>query len=786
MSPLAQYINQNWTVDPKTGNKQFDPKDARVWRFVSMISEWIDYIKDDDGLTHGVNENDIGGFPEIPAGFYDVDADLSGKAVPWPVGHESLIDSPEAGVIIVGADDDLPAAETVFPDYAVIAIKGAAAVREVNLSLLSGRSISVWASNSERGANFVKTIVRRLSSTTTSVNIVDSQSLAELSPYGELIANPGDKSPKDFIREWTDVAALRAAVLRLVSPDVPDERGRAGNEEDLIARLHDLNETHCYVSEEGVSTVISFRYNKDRGRHHITRQKTHDFEKDFMDQQYQIPSRKTVKTVRLGSHWLQWPLRKKYLGGVIFDPSPRAPKDYGPGRDVLNLWKGFGVKAIKGDCSKFLLHLMTVVCNGDEECFNYLVNWMAKAVQHPELQGEVAVVLYGKKGTGKSIFGRAFNRLFGSHSMIIQNAKHLTGNFNEHLQCTVALFVEEAPFAGDHTCQSVLKSLVTDATFVSEAKYKKAVEADNHLHIIMASNESHVVYASDDERRYFALKVSDEKIGDFDYFGAIQNELDNGGYEALLYHLQNVDLKDFNVRKIPQTEGLYEQKLESLPLEQKWLCEVLTRSFFVESKIGNMELQKWHSKISANLVKKSLEDYAKIRGKLAYAKNGVQLVDMMKQCGFTHGREREIGSVCMGEAMVAGTPETQWNETRASYYGGKLTEVREKFALMVGIPNMQWDPCEDEEDDPGRLDHQVEIVLKNLEEAVRLSDGEPALERNGERSLKDALEEARRLVGQARLYHLGSGRGSYASRAAFREALPGVLGLTGSGEDESE
>jgi Family of unknown function (DUF5906) len=410
---------------------------------------------------------------------------------------------------------------------------------------------------------------------------------------------------------------------------------------------------------------------------------------------------------------------------------------------------------------------------------------MARAVQHPEQQGEVAVVLYGKKGTGKSFLGRAFNRLFGSHSMIIQNAKHLTGNFNEHPQATVALFVEEAPFAGDHTCQSVLKGLITDATFVSEAKYKKAVEADNHLHIIMASNESHVVYASDDERRYFALKVSDEKIGDFDYFGAIQNELNNGGYEALLYHLQSIDLTDFNVRKIPQTEGLYEQKLESLPLEQKWLLEVLMRGYFAKSKLGNMELQKWHPKISANLVKVSLEDYAKIRGKLAYAKNGLPLVDMMKQCGFMHGREREIGSVCMGEAMVAGAPETQWNETRASFYGGRLTDVRERFAKMVGIPNMEWEPYE-EDDEPGLLDQQVEIVLKTLKEAIRLSSLERLAEKIGERSLTEALEEARRIVGQAGLAHLGFGRGSYAERAAFRGAIPGVLGLTGSGEDESE
>jgi hypothetical protein len=47
---------------------------------------------------------------------------------------------------------------------------------------------------------------------------------------------------------------------------------------------------------------------------------------------------------------------------------------------------------------------------------------------------------------------------------------------------------------------------------------------------------------------------------DFDYFGAIFKQLDDGGYEALLYHLLNeVDLRDFAVRKVPRTAGLLEQ-----------------------------------------------------------------------------------------------------------------------------------------------------------------------------------------------------------------------------------
>jgi hypothetical protein len=50
----------------------------------------------------------------------------------------------------------------------------------------------------------------------------------------------------------------------------------------------------------------------------------------------------------------------------------------------------------------------------------------------------------------------------------------------------------------------------------------------------------------------------------------MSKQMDNGGYEALLYHLQNVDLTDYEVRKIPETEALQEQKLFSLGVEEEW------------------------------------------------------------------------------------------------------------------------------------------------------------------------------------------------------------------------
>ena len=66
--------------------------------------------------------------------------------------------------------------------------------------------------------------------------------------------------------------------------------------------------------------------------------------------------------------------------------------------------------------------------------------------------------------------------------------------------------------------------------------------------------------ASADARRYFVLAVADHHKQDHAYFAAITREMDNGGREALLYELLNRDLSSFNVRDVPQTDALADQK----------------------------------------------------------------------------------------------------------------------------------------------------------------------------------------------------------------------------------
>jgi hypothetical protein len=51
-------------------------------------------------------------------------------------------------------------------------------------------------------------------------------------------------------------------------------------------------------------------------------------------------------------------------------------------------------------------------------------------------------------------------------------------------------------------------------------------------------------------------------------FAAIEQQVDQGGREALLAHLLKFDLSRVNLRQIPRTAALLDQKIASLPPEK--------------------------------------------------------------------------------------------------------------------------------------------------------------------------------------------------------------------------
>lgn len=329
--------------------------------------------------------------------------------------------------------------------------------------------------------------------------------------------------------------------------------------------LREMNEQHAVIANlGGKCRIVEHIQDPFLNRHRITMQSFADLSNRYMN--VQVPCGKDSKGnqqfMQKGKWWLHHAQRRQYTT-MVFAPEQNV-------KDGYNLWQGFAVDDREGDCSILMDHMLRNICQGNEEYFDYLMNWLARAVQKPWCPGEVAVVLRGAMGTGKSMLAKLFGRLWGNHYMVVSNSQHLVGNFNGHLRDVCFLFADEAFFAGDPRQKSVLRSLITDEQIAVESKGVDTETARNCLHIMMASNDHHVVPAGEDERRFFFLDVGNDNHQDSQFFNSLAKQMDNGGYEGLLHMLRNRDISKFNPRNVPKTDALQEQKMLSLTAEQNW------------------------------------------------------------------------------------------------------------------------------------------------------------------------------------------------------------------------
>ena len=360
----------------------------------------------------------------------------------------------------------------------------------------------------------------------------------------------------------------------------PDEEALEPNA-DPDADVKRLNTEYAVLPIGGKTRVVKFG-ELDEFPDRVTIVMTQTIQ-DFVQlnnkyRHFYVDKEGKVAGVPMGSYWVKSWKRRQYDGGMAFMPGHDG--DFG---NRLNLWRGFGVKAIKPDgasgaagCRKFLDFMRDIICNGDEEHFDYLIKREATVIQR-RIRSEVALGLQTKEeGCGKGFYERTMGHLLGGHAMQINNADHIIGKFNPHLETLLRLTADEALFVGDPRHRNALFGLITEPTLTIEPKGCGVYTAASYLNVTMLSNSEHFIPVSDTARRFFIPTVSAARRGDHEYFAGLQEELDNGGYEALLYHLlHEVDLTGFNVRKVPQTEGLRQQRDQSLPPLDAWWCELL-------------------------------------------------------------------------------------------------------------------------------------------------------------------------------------------------------------------
>lgn len=294
-----------------------------------------------------------------------------------------------------------------------------------------------------------------------------------------------------------------------------------------------------------------------------------------------------LKMVGLAEWWRKCKERVDY-DGVIFEPT-RLGDSYS--RTIqkgetkfFNLFNGWNFKPEPGSCELLEWHLREAICSGIEEEYEYLLDWLAHIFQFPAEKPNVALVLRGGKGIGKSIVMSRLCASLGSLGLVIANTRQLTGDFNAHMRNKLLAVVEESFWAGSHTDEGPLKHLISDEYTTFERKGVDAEPGRSFIRLILITNNTWAAPASEDERRFFIPTLSnaakDRQRKEGDYFTRLSRELNGGGINALVHKLMERRISKTAIRYPPQTSGLMNQKLLSLTGLKAWIYDALKAGAF--------------------------------------------------------------------------------------------------------------------------------------------------------------------------------------------------------------
>ena len=362
------------------------------------------------------------------------------------------------------------------------------------------------------------------------------------------------------------LASVKALEKEAISVDAVEER--------LPRMLKDW----AFVQVEGAARVIR----EDLSGNNLILYKLDDLKKEHMNCRV-LSNDEKPKLLNLVDMWLEHPNRRTYSAGLTFAPDSEILGRY-------NLWQGWSYVQRAGSVDVWLDFVTNVIASGNADHARYIIAWSAQIIQQPMNKIGVGLVLRGSKGTGKTKFGEILGGLFQPHHMIVSRAEQITGNFNRHLEDMLLLQGDEAYWAGAKSSESALKDLLTNDRISIERKGVDVYTSPNFTRILFTSNEDYVVPASLDERRFAVFDVSNCEKQNSAYFAKLDAWYSGGGASALLHYLMNFDIEDINLRLIPTTEALTDQKMHSLDSLDAWLHNALQAGEIRENRVAGMSL----------------------------------------------------------------------------------------------------------------------------------------------------------------------------------------------------
>lgn len=257
--------------------------------------------------------------------------------------------------------------------------------------------------------------------------------------------------------------------------------------------------------------------------------------------------------------WLKSGLRREINhDNLVFDPTQRVNTT-----NHINMFRGLLlIPDDNPDKCRAIRNLVWLLCNEDNESFEWLTRWLAFPLQNLGAKMATAVLMHSEtQGSGKSLlFDEVIRRIYGEYGATLGQHQLESAYTDWRSKKLFCLFEEIFSRDQKYSHVGTLKHMVTGRTHRIEKKFVSGWEEANHLNAVFLSNEIQPFPVEPSDRRVMVIwpdRPLSQSIQD-----AVMAELGNGGVEAFYGWLLKLSLSGFHEHTKPPMTAAKERLID--------------------------------------------------------------------------------------------------------------------------------------------------------------------------------------------------------------------------------
>jgi len=382
-------------------------------------------------------------------------------------------------------------------------------------------------------------------------------------------------------------------------------------------KIRYFNHYHAYVINSSYYLKISYKNNVMQDIHIF--KKTELFKDAYNNLKCTVGNDRNYSFVK---YWRDHDLFRTYED-VIFYPGKDNKDDY------FNLAKQMSISYIDDEeltpeekkSYKMIDKLLYELCGHEEASKEYVKNWLAQLVQHPEIKPGVALLFMSMMGgVGKNLFWQELigKRILGKGLYnYASNIHQMVGRFNTNLAYKLLTVCDEINNAAFNE-KDFIKTLITSTEINYEKKSIDSVIIDDYNRFVFLTNNIHSILTEKDERRFMIIESSIKLKGDDKFFETFTNEIlkNNKIIKHFYNELFTRDISNYKMNNKPATK--YQKEME-----------MMSQSVYLKSISHNYE------KYAGNFIQidQLVEDTLFYCDKYKLSKMHINHIIVGKECG---------------------------------------------------------------------------------------------------------------------------------------------------------